>query len=83
MVNPGTAGFPAALVLPTTTLGRKLRLAIALTAREILELQDFWTEGVAPIKSYSELGYSESRDLHRTALGKRLGKGWLAENAAG
>lgn len=76
------AGFTAAEVAATTETGRRLRLAIALTAREIINLQDFWTEGAAPVKSFGSLGYNESRELNITALGNSLGKGWLPQHAA-
>lgn len=77
-----TAGFTAAQVAATAPIGRTLRLAIALVARDILQLQDYHTDGGAPVKSFSSLGYSESRDYQRTATGLRLGLGILAEQAA-
>ena len=77
-----TAGFTTAEVAATTSLGQRLRMAVSLLAKEHLELLDFHSEGVAPVKSFGSMGYSESRDVTRTEVGKRLGKGWLAEQAA-
>ena len=77
-----TAGFTAAEVLSTTSTGKRLRLAIALQARAILELQDFYTEGNAAVSSYSSLGYSEKREFTRTARGRKMGLSALSQAAS-
>jgi len=77
-----TAGFTAAQMDAATPTGRRIRRAIALQARALLELQSFWTEGNAAVKSYSSLGYSESRDFVRTVRGRRMGLSALSQAAA-
>jgi hypothetical protein len=77
-----TSGFTAAQVLGTTPLGRRLRQAIALQATELIKQKDFYTDGAAAVGSFSSTGYSESRDVVRTATGQRLGMGLLSEAAA-
>lgn len=77
-----TSGFTEAQVLPATPLGQRLRQAIALQALTLIHDKDFYTDGGAAVKSYSSMGYSESRDFVRTAMGQRLGLGLLSEGAA-
>lgn len=77
-----TAGFTAAQVADTTPLGRTLRLAIALEARAFMNLQDHDSDGDVAVKSWSSLGYSETRDFTRSASGRRLGLGILSQRAA-
>jgi hypothetical protein len=77
-----TAGFTAAEVADTTPTGRRLRLAIALQARALLELQDFYTDGNVAISSWSSLGYSEKREFTRSARGKKMGLSILSQAAA-
>jgi hypothetical protein len=77
-----TSGFTAAQVLATTPLGRRLRQAIALQATELVKQKDFYTDGGAAVGSFSSTGYSENRDVVRTATGQRLGMGLLSEAAA-
>lgn len=76
------AGFTAAQVADSTPLGRTLRLAISLEARAFMNLQDHDSDGDVAVKSYSSLGYSETRDFVRSAAGRRLGLGILSQRAA-
>ncbi len=77
-----TAGFTAAQVAATTATGKRLRLAIGLQARAIMELQDFYTDGGVAVGSYSSLGYSENREFQRTATGRKMGLSGLSQAAA-
>lgn len=77
-----TAGFAAADVTADTATGRRLRAAIALQARAYLNLLDFYTDGDVAAKSFSSLGYNETRDFVRTAAGRRLGLSTLSQQAA-
>lgn len=77
-----TAGFTAAQVAATTPTGRRLRLAIALRARALMDLQDHYGEGNVAVSSYSSLGYSERREFQRSALGRKLGLSVLDQASA-
>lgn len=77
-----TSGFAAADVVDTTPLGRRLRMAIALQAASLMRNMDHYTEGTVAIKSWSSLGYSETRDLLRSAAGTKLGQSILSQQAA-
>lgn len=77
-----TAGFTAAQVDAATPTGQRIRLAIALQARALLDLQDFYTEGNAAVSSFSSLGYSEKREFVRTARGRKMGLSALSQAAS-
>lgn len=77
-----TSGFAAADAAATTVLGRKLRMAIALQAAALVRNLNHYTEGTMAVKSWSSLGYSETRDFVRTASGKLLGQSLLSQQAA-
>lgn len=76
------AGFTAAQVADGTPLHSRLQLAIALQATDQMQLFDHYTDGGVTVKSYSSLGYSETRELALTARGKKMGMGMLNQRAA-
>lgn len=76
------AGFTAAQVAATTPAGQAIRLAIALQARANMNLLSHDTDGGVAVKSYSSLGYSETRDFVRSASGRSMGLGILSQAAA-
>ncbi|MHA2063874.1 MAG: hypothetical protein ACXABY_05745 [Candidatus Thorarchaeota archaeon] len=75
------AGYTAAESDPSTAVGKALRMAIALRAREwlvALEAGDFF-EGEAAVTSWSSMDYSEQREL--ADVMNPLGPGPLSQTA--